>query len=303
MKKVTFSIVGYDPKTGDFGVAVQSKFICVGAIVSHAEADIGAIATQAHANTNYGPRGLELLKTGKSAQEVINHLISDDEQRESRQVAVINGKGAAAHTGKDCFEWAGHIVGNNYSCQGNILTGEETIQEMAKAFETTNGELAVKLLAALLAADKEGLGDVRGKQSAALLVVRDKGGYGGYTDRLVDIRVDEHVEPIKELVRIYEIYDMVFLSNEDPSRLLTIEDTIAETIKQVLTELNYLKPEKASPASKWGEVERQALEAWVGINNFENKWRDDGKIWQSIYDYIKKEKGTPFIDIKRMSEK
>ena len=145
------------------------------------------------------------------------------------------------------------------------------------------------------------MGDVRGKQAAALLVVRDKGGYGGYTDRLVDIRVDEHVEPIKELNRVFKIYDMIFLSRDDPSNLLNIEGDIASDIKNVLSELGYIKNLNTSTIERWEKEDSLALEAWVGINNFENKWRDDGKIWKSIYDYIRKEKGTPMVTLRKMS--
>lgn len=301
---MTFSIVGRDPETGDLGVAVQSKFICVGAIVPWAETKVGAIATQAHANTTYGPEGLALLKTGMGAKKVLEKLVTADEMREDRQVAIIDASGeVSAHTGKDCFEWAGHITGDNFSCQGNILTGKETVEVIARAFETTRGDLTGKLLAALRAADKDGLGDVRGQQSASLLVVRDKGGYGGYTDRLVDIRVDEHVEPIKEINRIFKLYDMVFLTGEDPTALLDIEGEIADNIKQVLVELGYLKFDDLSPKSVHGTTEIKALETWTGINNFENKWREDSKIWRSVYDYMMKEKGTPCVALKKMSEK
>jgi len=172
---------------------------------------------------------------------------------------------------------------------------------MASAFETTKGDLSDKLLAALHAADQEGMGDVRGKQSASLLIVREEGGYGGFTDRLVDLRVDEHSNPIKELQRIFDIYDMVFLSREKESNLLSLEGEIAIDIKATLVELNYITQSDLSSGSIWAQPEIKAFEAWVGINNFENKWRDDGKIWKSIYDYILKEKGTPAVNLKRMS--
>ncbi len=152
------------------------------------------------------------------------------------------------------------------------------------------------------AADKEGRGDVRGKQAAGLLIVRDKAGYGGYTDRMVDIRIDEHPEPIKELNRVFKIYDMIFLTRDDPGNLLKIEGEIASDIKSVLNELGYIKKLEMSSIEKWDKADSLALEAWIGINNFENKWRDDGKIWRSIYDYIRKEKGTPMVSLRKMSE-
>ncbi|MHA2296512.1 MAG: DUF1028 domain-containing protein [Candidatus Hodarchaeales archaeon] len=300
---MTFSIIGRDPVSGDLGVAVQSKFICVGAIVPWAQADVGAIATQAAANTSYGPRGLQLLKQGMNAKNVLDKLVSEDEGRDDRQVAVIDANGeAAAFTGKDCFEWAGHIVGDNFSCQGNILTGYDTVEVMAQAFESTKGDLVSKLLASLHAADEEGLGDVRGKQSASILVVREKGGYGGYSDQLVDIRVDEHEEPIKEISRIFKLYDMIFLTREDPSALLDIKDDVADNIKQVLIDLGYISFDDLSSKSEFKKVELEALESWTCINNFENKLRDDLKIWRSVYDYMRREKGTPSVTIKKMSD-
>jgi uncharacterized Ntn-hydrolase superfamily protein len=293
---MTFSIVAYDPKTGDFGVAVQSKFIGVGPIVPWAQANVGAIATQAFANTTFGPRGLELLKKGYTSQEVINKLIEDDEEREQRQFAVIDKSGkAAAWTGKECFYWAGHIIGENFSVQGNILVSEETVQQMAITFQTTNGDLADKLIAVLQSVDDyPKYGDVRGKESAALLIVREKGGYGGYSDRWVDIRVDHHDEPIKELVKIFKIYDMTFLSREDPSNLWKIEGNIEENIKDILIELNYLENKEAN-----SEQFFSALEAWTNSNNFENKWVG-GKIWKSVYDYMMREKGSPMVTLKKM---
>jgi uncharacterized Ntn-hydrolase superfamily protein len=301
---MTFSIVALDPNTGDLGVAVQSKFMCVGAVIPWAKANVGAIATQSWINTTYGPRGLEMLEAGIGAKEVLKKLVSEDEMREVRQAAVINSKGEVdCFTGKDCFEWAGHIIGDNFSCQGNILISEETVESMAKAFETQKGDLIDKLLAAMRTGDEEGRGDVRGKQAAALLVVREKGGYGGLSDRYVDIRVDEHPEPIKELCRIFELYDLTFLAREDPSNLMTIEGDISRNIKQTLIELGYLNKAESTPRWGWGKIEAKALEAWIGINNFESKWRDDGTIWKSIYHYMMKEKGTPFVSLRKMSEK
>jgi uncharacterized Ntn-hydrolase superfamily protein len=300
---MTFSIVAFDPNTGDLGVAVQSKFISVGSIVPWSQAKVGAIATQAYANTSFGPRGLKLLNEGLSSQEVLDKLLSEDDSRDHRQIAVIDALGeAAAHTGSECYYWAGHEVGTNFSCQGNILISEETVQSMSSAFETTKGDLADKLLATLHAADQEGMGDVRGKQSASLLIVREDGGYGGYTDRLVDLRIDEHSDPIKELQRVFDIYDMIFLTREDESNLLPLEGEIAANIKATLVDLNYITQSALSSGTTWAKPEVKAFEAWVGINNFENKWRDDGNIWKSIYDYILTEKGTPAVNLKKMSD-
>jgi uncharacterized Ntn-hydrolase superfamily protein len=198
----TFSIVAFDPKTGDLGVAVASRVLAVGAVVPYAQAGVGAIATQAFANTTYGPKGLALLRKGLTPEQVLKRLLTEDKDREHRQVGIVDAKGRAiAFTGKKCLPWAGHLVGKGYAVQGNILAGEQVVKAMAQAFENTKGELAERLMAALEAGESAG-GDARGKQSAALLVVRKGGGYGGFDDRYIDLRVDDHPEPVKELRRL-----------------------------------------------------------------------------------------------------
>jgi uncharacterized Ntn-hydrolase superfamily protein len=198
----TFSIVAFDPKTGDLGVAVASRVLAVGAVVPYAQAGVGAIATQAFANTTYGPKGLALLRKGLTPEQVLKRLLAEDKDREHRQVGIVDAKGRAiAFTGKKCLPWAGHLVGKGYAVQGNILAGEQVVKAMAQAFENTKGELAERLMAALEAGESAG-GDARGKQSAALLVVRKGGGYGGFDDRYIDLRVDDHPEPVKELRRL-----------------------------------------------------------------------------------------------------
>lgn len=218
----TYSIVAFDSKTGDLGVAVQSKFFGVGSVVPWAKAKVGAIATQSYANTTYGPEGLKLLESGKRPQEVIERLTRADERREVRQVGIIDAQGrAAAFTGKECKEWAGHIVGTNFSVQGNILAGEAVVRAMAEAFETARQqpgtELADWLVAALDAAEKAG-GDKRGRQSAALLVVRERGGYGGLNDRFVDLRVEDHPEPVEELSRLLLLHKRFYRRVADVKR-------------------------------------------------------------------------------------
>ena len=201
----TFSIVAFDPKTGDLGVAVASKFLAVGSVVPYAKAGVGAIATQSFANTTFGPKGLELLRKGLTPSQVLKQLLASDKDRELRQVGIVDAKGrAAAFTGKKCLPWAGHIVGKGFAVQGNILAGEQVVKAMAKAFQETQGELAERLMAALEAGEQAG-GDARGKQSAAILVVRKGAGYGGFDDRYIDLRVDDHPEPVKELRRILTI--------------------------------------------------------------------------------------------------
>jgi uncharacterized Ntn-hydrolase superfamily protein len=206
----TFSIVAYDPNTKEIGIAVQSKVVSVGSVVPWAKAGVGAIATQSYANTAYGPKGLKLLEQGLDPNEVIKKLTAGDAEAPSRQIGIVDANGrVATFTGDKCNSWAGGRKGKFYTVQGNILTGPEVIDEMAKAFENTKGELSLRLIAALEAGQAAG-GDKRGKQSAALFVVHEGWGYGGYNDRYRDIRVDDNPEPIKELRRIYEIYKQVF---------------------------------------------------------------------------------------------
>ena len=206
----TFSIVGYDPDNGDLGIAVQSKFFAVGAVVPWAEAGVGAVATQSWANTTYGPRGLELLKIGLSAQQTLDHLIKDDSGQKTRQVGIVDANGHVAnHTGEGCHDWAGAVSGKNYTAQGNILAGEAVVKAMGEAFEQSEDELADKLMAALFAGQENG-GDKRGQQSAALLIVRKKGGYSGFNDRYIDLRVDDAEKPIDELQRLLDMHKKFF---------------------------------------------------------------------------------------------
>ena len=205
----TFSIVAFDPETQELGVAVQSKFIAVGSVVPWAKAGWGAIATQSYANTTYGPKGLELLAKHKP-EEVLAKLTEEDKRAEVRQVGIVNAQGeSATFTGKQCNPWAGGIAGKNFACQGNILAGEDVVKNMVKSFEGSKGDLGDRLIAALQAGQEAG-GDIRGMQSAALLIVREGWGYGGYNDRYRDLRVDDHAEPIKELKRVYDLHRRIF---------------------------------------------------------------------------------------------
>ncbi len=206
----TFSIVGYDAESGQLGIAVQSKFFAVGAVVPWAEAGVGAIATQSWANTTYGPNGLKLLKSGLSAEQTLERLIADDPGHATRQVGIVDAKGNVAnYTGDECNEWAGAVSGEHYTAQGNILAGEDVVKAMGKAYEETEGELADKLMAALFAGQDKG-GDTRGQQSAALLVVQEGRGYGGFNDRYIDLRIDDAEEPIEELQRLLELHKALF---------------------------------------------------------------------------------------------
>lgn len=203
----TFSIVAYDPETGDMGVAVQSHWFSVGSLVIWSEAGVGAIATQSFVNPAFGPEGLALLKQGFSAQEVANQLIAKDDGRDFRQLGIIDAKGnATAYTGKLCIEAAGHLTGNNYAVQANMMLKETVWPAMAQAFEKSKGQpLAERLVIALEAAQAEG-GDIRGQQSAALLVVSGQNTGKHWIDRKVDLRVDDHTQPIVELKRLLKTH-------------------------------------------------------------------------------------------------
>jgi uncharacterized Ntn-hydrolase superfamily protein len=231
----TFSIVAFEPSTKDLGIAVQSRYFSVGPVVPWAEANVGAIATQSFVNVSYGPRELQLLKEGLSIHEVIEKLTQKDEGREYRQLGIIDASGSAeAYTGEKCLEWAGSKLGKHYSAQGNILAGEEVVESMGRKFETTKGDLADKLIAALEGGEEAG-GDARGRQSAALLVVRKGKGRGGYGDRLIDLRVEDNPNPIAELKRLLNLHRVYCLIDE-AEEMLTLgnTETAISTLKKAL---------------------------------------------------------------------
>ena len=203
----TFSIVGFDPATGDLGIAVASRYFAVGAVVPWADAGVGAVATQAGVNVGYGPRALELLRQGLTAQQVLERLLAEDTfpRKEARQVAIVDAKGnVAVYTGDAANAWRGHVTGKTWSAQGNILVGQHVVEAMGHAFEATNDELAEKLYAALKAGDDAG-GDSRGRQSASILVVRKGGGRNTNNDRYVFVNVDDHADPMRELRRLLNL--------------------------------------------------------------------------------------------------
>ncbi|NIK12470.1 DUF1028 domain-containing protein [Alkalibacillus almallahensis] len=282
----TFSIVGRDPETGELGIAVQSKFLGVGAVVPWAEAGVGAIATQSMANTAYGPEGLALLKEGKSAQEALDELTSKDPDQAMRQAAIIDANGGVAtFTGDGCYDWAGGKTGDNYSAQGNILVSEETVTAMGRGFEEKTGEpLAERLLHALKEGQNAG-GDSRGKQSAALFVVKEKGGYGGYNDRMVDVRVDDHVTPIKELERIFRLHQLYFTRTKEED-IVDIDDDLREQIVRRLTQLNYLHDATDVTYRTFYD----ALAGYIHNENFEEREQPEGKIDYKLYQYLMLEK-------------
>jgi len=278
---MTFSIVGYDPIEKEWGIAVQSKFLGVGAVVPWAKAGVGAVATQSYANTAYGPTGLELMEQGKSAQETVELLLADDPHREMRQIGVIDAVGnVATFTGKECYDWAGGITGLHFAAQGNILVDEKTVEAMARTFEQAEGTLAARLLAALNAGQEAG-GDSRGKQSAALYVVKEKGGYGGYNDHFIDLRVDDHPDPINELIRIYQLQQLYFAPS-NPERVVSIEGEIKLELVGYLTHTGYLPNDTANDE----EIHR-ALTSYLHTENFEMREQQDGWIDLEVLQYMK----------------
>ncbi|WLR55555.1 DUF1028 domain-containing protein [Mesobacillus subterraneus] len=278
---MTFSIVGYDPQEKEWGIAVQSKFLGVGAVVPFAKAGVGAVATQSYANTAYGPQALELMAQGKSADEVMELITKDDPDKEMRQVGLIDAEGkGATFTGTYCYDWAGGVTGKHFAAQGNILVDENTVKSMAETFESTEGSLAHRLLQALNAGQQAG-GDSRGQQSAALLVVKEKGGYGGYNDRYVDLRVDDHPEPITELIRIYGLQQLYF-AKAKPENVVAIEGEVKETVIQHLKRLDYLK---ADPSTD--EELHKALTAYLHTENFEEREQEKGKIDLEVLEFMK----------------
>ncbi len=269
----TFSIVAHDPENGDLGVAVQSKFIAVGAVVPWARAGVGAIATQSYANPTYGREGLELLATGVNAQQTLAALVAADEGRALRQAGIVDATGnAAAYTGAECLAWAGHIIGDGFSCQGNVLVSEATVQAMAQSFRQATGELAERLVAALAAGQAAG-GDRRGQQSAALLVVRAGAGYGG-ADRYIDLRVDDHPLPIEELSRLLGLYRIYF---GQPEPLPLTEELVGE-IQARLARLGYYHGPVGAPCGAvLDEATRKALFDFAGVENLEERLSADGR--------------------------
>jgi uncharacterized Ntn-hydrolase superfamily protein len=255
----TYSIAACDLDAGQWGVATQSKFLAVGSVVPWAEPQVGAIATQAYANPSYGPEGLALLREGLSAEEVVERLTSADEDREHRQVGVVDGEGrGASFTGKECLEWAGGRTGASYAAQGNILVSGETVEAIASTFEQNEGaSLADRLLDCLDAAQAAG-GDRRGQQSAALLVVEQGGGYAKLSDTVVELRVEDHERPLAELRRLYGLHQLLF--GETPrEQWLTVDDELAAELRERLAKLGYD-----------GEL-AQAFERWAGNVNLEER--------------------------------
>ncbi len=274
---MTFSIVAADLEKGDWGVAVASKFPAVGAVVPWARAGIGAVATQSWANTTYGPEGLALMEAGASAHQALESLVDADELKADRQAGFVDAQGqAATFTGETCSDWAGGVTGEGFAAQGNILAGAVVIDQMALVFATTQGDLCDRLLAALVAGDQAG-GDRRGRQSAALLVVREGGGYEGGNDRYIDLRVDDHPDAVTEMVRLFAVWDDTMLVRNDP--LLAAS---AELVADVQRRLSALGRFHGEPSGVLDQATRDGLEDFAGTYNLEGRLREDDQLSQLL---------------------
>jgi uncharacterized Ntn-hydrolase superfamily protein len=309
---VTYSIVALDPGTGDLAVAVQSKFLAVGAVVPWARAGVGAIATQAFANVAYGSDGLRLLGDGATADETLRRLVAADDQREHRQVGMVDARGGAAtHTGLHCFAWAGSRSGDAFAAQGNILAGAGVVDGLAETFRAGGRPFPELLVACLAAADAAG-GDRRGRESAALLVVRAGGGYGGWNDRYIDLRVDHHDDPIGELARLVDLQRLYF-ERPTAADLLPIDEATASEIRVILESLGAgpggqfgavyapmsgetatasddQRPSVGEPRElppNWDAMWQQALDDWMSVENLEERTAASGWIDRRVLDLLR----------------
>jgi len=298
----TYSIVAYDSVTGDLGIAVQSKFPNVGGLVPWAKAGVGAVATQALSNTDYGEKGLELLARGATAPEAMRIIMRTDPQPSQRQVGMVDARGnSASWTGDSTFDWAGGragggqvggkgqmITGRGYAAQANIMVSDATVRNMAETFERSRGSLADRLIAALVAGQAGG-GDKRGMQSAALLVVRAKGGYLGGTDRYIDIRVYDAPDPIKELQRLYGLHKLYFFTS-DSADLIPITPALQKELEAILLTEPANQPQKwlAAPQPSLNETFLTALANFMYWENYDVRVRMDGKIDRVALDDIRK---------------
>lgn len=279
----TFSIVARQPDTGELGVATASKFLAVGAVVPHAAADVGAVATQSLANVTYGPRTLAALREGRSLASVHAQFEADDPDHALRQYGLVDARGDAfTHTGADCHPWAGGRTGEGYAVQGNLLVGPEVIDAMVAAFEASTEALPERLMAALRAGDEAG-GDRRGRQAAALLVVRAGAGYGGGDDRAVDLRVDDDPAPVARLAGLLSTHRLLF-AEPDPDDLLAIEGTVEARLRAVLRAAGH----DLAEAGGWGASEEAALRAVASVENLEARMTAAGTVDRRVLEYLER---------------
>jgi len=279
----TFSVVAWDASLPAWGIAVASKFPAVGAVVPWARAGAGAVATQSYANTTYGPEGLQRMSAGESAAQALQTLLDNDPGREQRQAGFVDpAGGAATFTGSECQAWAGGWTGDGVAIQGNILAGPQVVEAMAQAYVASNADLGHRLLAALVAGDRAG-GDRRGRQSAALLVVRQGGGYAGHNDRWIDYRVDDDADPVPRLAELLELHELYFGSSSPEDRLELAGPILVELL-QLSRRLGYYEgPDEMglTPAA------REALRRFIGNENFEDRTDfDAGWIDRPAYEFL-----------------
>jgi len=280
----TFSIVAFNPATQEIGVAVQSKFLAVGAAVPWVAADAGAIATQSFANTSYGPKGLAMLKDGLHPAEVMKKLTANDTQADERQVGIVDLLGrSATYTGAKCFPYAGGIAGENFACQGNILAGEGVVRGLAETF-AANAHLpfAERLVSCLEAAHAAG-GDKRGMQSAALYIAKPNGGYGGFNDRYIDLRVDDAPDPIAELGRILKLQRLYF-DRPRPEDLAALTGETLQEVKDLLAHSGYTP----GAGTEYDEQTKSALYAYYMTENFDERWVDEPVIDVQVLQYMRR---------------
>jgi uncharacterized Ntn-hydrolase superfamily protein len=271
----TYSIVACDLDRREWGVAVQSRFLAIGALAAFAEAEVGAVATQSFMNTAYGHTGLRLIREGLSARDALDRVLASDREPEKRQVGVVDRDGTvASHTGAACMEWAGHRTGEGFAAQGNMLVSADTVDALADTFAATGGPLARRLLAALLAAQAAG-GDRRGQQSAALIVARRAGGYGG-ADVAVDLRVDDAPEPLRELERLLGLHELYFGATA-PERWLPVGGELEAEVRAALTRLGYATGDLGAD-----------LETWAGIENLEERVDGAARIDPVVLDELRR---------------
>jgi uncharacterized Ntn-hydrolase superfamily protein len=285
IKPSTYSIVAFDPGIPAWGVAVASKFPAVGAVVPWARAEAGAVATQSYANTSFGPNGLDLMASGLDADQALARLLQDDPERESRQVGIVDANGkAATFTGSSCFDWAGGLTGPGFAVQGNILAGSQVVNAIADTYKITHGLFPRRLLSALLAGDRAG-GDRRGRQSAAVLVVKLHGGYGGFNDRWIDYRVDDHPDPVVRLSELLELHELYF--GESPLEdKLAIKGEILKNITRMLKQYGFTP---GNDPLVYSDATRIALRAFIGNENFEERVDfEQGLIDRPVYEFLLK---------------
>jgi uncharacterized Ntn-hydrolase superfamily protein len=278
---VTFSIVAADPDAGEVGAATESKFLAVGAVVTWARGEAGAVATQSFAEVTFGPRGLDLLASGLDPQRALDRLLEFDQKREGRQVGIVDASGrAASFTGSECFEHAASLTGDGYACQGNILASADVVPAIAEGFEKATGPLAERMVESLRAGQRAG-GDRRGQESAAIVVAKPGGGYGGTHDRYIDLRVDHHDEPIEELAGLLSLHRLYF-DRPRESDLIPAGAALEEEIEDMLAALGRLKP---------GRGVWEALFDYMGWENLEERWAGRGRIDPRVLEYLRQQAG------------